>query len=185
MTATFVFNKLTVAFAILTLNYSIAVQETPYKNITIPEFDVSCHSDSECLYFLDSSCKTDPEDGKTRCLCGDMSQPRGRGSCRHSKKGLHRDCDVDEDCIEGAICKPEAVVGFPEEYKACQCMECYFEMNYFSGLVIFKNLSWINSYMAFYNSTLRKLQMMFQNRQKWNNISYTVCNLMKRSGEGI
>ncbi|KAJ9582421.1 hypothetical protein L9F63_003219 [Diploptera punctata] len=101
---------------------------TNYTNITeVPELKEECQSDGKCSFFIGSSCKTDPQSGKKICLCWDMTKPRGKGSCRHSKKGIGEDCTVDEDCIPGAVCEMQKVSSY---FTSCQCMECYAENNH-------------------------------------------------------
>ncbi|XP_069679081.1 uncharacterized protein sosie [Periplaneta americana] len=86
----------------------------------------ACNGNSDCSGFPNSTCMKYPEDSKMYCLCGDKKPPI-RGSCSHSKQGLHSICSMDEDCIPDAVCKAGNTTNAK---KLCECKEGFMEEDY-------------------------------------------------------
>ncbi|XP_011143728.1 uncharacterized protein LOC105185723 [Harpegnathos saltator] len=81
-----------------------------------------CKVHSDCIGIQNTSCISDHQDGRRRCLCGDYSAPLN-GLCANKYKALHVSCNDNSECIEDAQCTVRnATLG-----KRCYCEEGFFE----------------------------------------------------------
>lgn len=101
-----------------TQNQSPPVQPTPGGRSR------TCKSDAGCAGILNTTCIADT-DGKTRCLCGDLSSPVN-GACTNTFKAVRFPCNNDAECGPYAQCvqKNNTMSG-----KRCECREDAVEVN--------------------------------------------------------
>ncbi|XP_012281547.1 uncharacterized protein LOC105700355 [Orussus abietinus] len=83
-----------------------------------------CRMESDCAGIQNTTCMSDPRDGRYRCLCGDYTAPIN-GVCNNKFKAIRAPCNEDSECSEGANC----VQGNNTQGKRCYCMEGYYEEN--------------------------------------------------------
>ncbi|XP_063992215.1 uncharacterized protein LOC135170377 isoform X1 [Diachasmimorpha longicaudata] len=83
----------------------------------------SCKIEADCTGIGNTSCVSDPKDGKTKCLCSDLTAPYN-GACLH--KPVHSPCKNDQECGPGAHC---AQGNSTTHGKTCQCQYGYYEEN--------------------------------------------------------
>ncbi|XP_066598410.1 uncharacterized protein sosie [Prorops nasuta] len=84
-----------------------------------------CKLESECAGIQNTTCMSDPRDGRTRCLCGDYSAPQN-GACTNKFKAIRALCNEDLECTDGAHCVQgnTTLLG-----RRCYCKEGYIEDN--------------------------------------------------------
>ncbi|XP_011298777.1 uncharacterized protein sosie isoform X2 [Fopius arisanus] len=83
----------------------------------------TCKSESDCIGIGNTSCVADPKDGKTKCLCSDLTAPYN-GACLH--KPVHSPCKDNQECGPGAHC---TLGNSTTHVKTCQCQYGYYEEN--------------------------------------------------------
>lgn len=62
-----------------------------------------CSTHADCATLQTTSCVRDPNDSKTRCLCGDNTAPIN-GQCFGKYKGLRHLCVSSNECDDNMIC---------------------------------------------------------------------------------
>ncbi|XP_053983856.1 uncharacterized protein LOC128893129 [Hylaeus anthracinus] len=82
-----------------------------------------CKLESDCAGIQNTTCVSDPRDGKTRCLCGDYSAPQN-GACTNKFKALRTLCNDDSECVDGASC---TLLANSTSGKRCYCRDGYYE----------------------------------------------------------
>ncbi|XP_032683730.1 uncharacterized protein LOC116850044 [Odontomachus brunneus] len=81
-----------------------------------------CKMHSDCIGIQNTSCMSDSQNGRTRCLCGDYSPPVN-GACTNKFKALHVSCNDDTECIDDAHCvQHNTTLG-----KRCYCQDGFYE----------------------------------------------------------
>ncbi|XP_011645633.1 uncharacterized protein LOC105432492 [Pogonomyrmex barbatus] len=81
-----------------------------------------CRMENDCAGIQNTTCMSDPRDGRTRCLCTDYTAPIN-GACHNKLKAIHVPCNADIECIEFAHCvQRNSTMG-----KRCYCREGFYE----------------------------------------------------------